>query len=69
VRLRCEAASRSDEPEADVAANDPPGRTDGAVELLQALSCHAAAKFGMNHHVDQLLNVVYLDVQLLEVER
>jgi hypothetical protein len=65
VRLRGgEAVAGCDEPEADVAADDPPGRGMSCrpAELLDTLSCHAAAKFGMRHHVHQLLNVVYLDV-------
>jgi hypothetical protein len=70
MRLVREAGPGRDEPEADL-ASDGVGRGGrrGTAELGHALSCHAAAEIGMSHHVDQLLNVDYLHVELLEIER
>jgi hypothetical protein len=70
MRLGREAGSGCDEPEADL-ATDRVGRGvhRGTAELGHALSCHAAPELGMSHHVDQLLNVDILYVELLEIER
>jgi hypothetical protein len=70
VRLRrSEAGSRSEEPEADVTPDHMTRRACGIAEIGDALSVHAASELGVWHHVDQLLNVDYLYVELLEIER
>jgi hypothetical protein len=68
MRLVREAGSGRDEQEAELAADQPPRGRGGTAELGDALSCHAAPEGGVRHHADQLLNVDYLHIELLEVE-